>query len=180
MIQPNQWKRERERIVEWLQVCKLVLAFRSWTLTPDSLCWTFGLMFTGPPSTWPAEAGSPDAGRHANSPSRLTLAERKEWMMKTMVLGHEWRSNCWEPQEQKEHQGLVLTDVNPDSHKTTCAKIQFVNRKTKKRRRENVSRSRRLGLQSPGTSSGHRRLKTCGDARTAAGRQRSSGRQTPP
>lgn len=26
---------------------------------------------------------------HASSPSRVTLAERKEWMMKTMVLGQE-------------------------------------------------------------------------------------------
>lgn len=26
---------------------------------------------------------------HASSPSRVTLAERKEWMMNTMVLGQE-------------------------------------------------------------------------------------------
>lgn len=31
---------------------------------------------------------------HANRPSRLTLAERKEWMMNTMVLGQECRSSC--------------------------------------------------------------------------------------
>lgn len=32
---------------------------------------------------------------HARRPSRLTLADRKEWMMKTMVLGQAWRSSCW-------------------------------------------------------------------------------------
>lgn len=26
---------------------------------------------------------------HASSPNRVTLAERKEWMMNTMVLGQE-------------------------------------------------------------------------------------------
>lgn len=40
------------------------------------------------PGAWaaPASAGLP---RHASSPSRVTLADRKEWMMKTMVLGQE-------------------------------------------------------------------------------------------
>lgn len=30
---------------------------------------------------------------YTKSPKRVTLAERKEWMMKTMVLGHECRSS---------------------------------------------------------------------------------------
>lgn len=32
---------------------------------------------------------------HARRPSRLTLADRKEWMMKTKVLGQQCRSSCW-------------------------------------------------------------------------------------
>lgn len=31
---------------------------------------------------------------HARRPSRFTLADRKEWMMKTRVLGQQWRSSC--------------------------------------------------------------------------------------
>lgn len=37
---------------------------------------------------------------HARRPSRLTFAERKEWMMKTMVLGQQWRSSCWEKKKE--------------------------------------------------------------------------------
>lgn len=31
----------------------------------------------------------------ATKPSLVILADRKEWMMKTIGLGHEWRSSCW-------------------------------------------------------------------------------------
>lgn len=40
------------------------------------------------PGAWAAPAGA-GLPRHASSPSRVTLADRKEWMMKTMVLGQE-------------------------------------------------------------------------------------------
>lgn len=57
--------------------------------------------------TWPGGrcidvtgAGAP-LRLHASSPRRVTLAERKEWMMKTMVLGQEWRSNCCKEEAER-------------------------------------------------------------------------------
>lgn len=41
------------------------------------------------------------SSHHAKSPSRFTLADRKEWMMKTKVLGQQCRSSCLIGQKNK-------------------------------------------------------------------------------
>lgn len=52
---------------------------------------------------------------HASSPSRLTLADRNEWMMNTRVFGQQWRSSCW--CEEKEKRQITYLDINKTTYK---------------------------------------------------------------
>lgn len=79
----QRWSGVSEHLLPGSVLCCVSVFWAVW-LIEYSYCWCSG---------W--------RGRyHANRPSRLTFADRNEWMMKTMVLGQQWRSSCWNRTEK--------------------------------------------------------------------------------